>query len=87
MDIPADLLTPAQAAALVGLDAASVRRWVRVGTVRGYRLGGPRGRIRVSRADLLHAVQVQGGDALQTKREHEASVEADRALLRAVGCV
>jgi excisionase family DNA binding protein len=88
MDIPDDLLTTPEAAALVRVHAASIRRWVRTGLMPGYRLRG--GHIRVSRAAVLAMVQVQTHEAVpayQTKREHEAEVAAERELLRRVGAM
>jgi excisionase family DNA binding protein len=85
-----DNLTPAEAAAILRVDPASVRRWVRMGKLAGFQLGGPGGPLRLRRADVLafmRPVVVVDVPALQTRAEHEAGVEADRALLRSVGCV
>ena len=47
---PADLLTPNQAAQLLGVDPASIRRWLKTGRMPGYKIGGG---VRVSKVDVL----------------------------------
>lgn len=59
-EIPGDLRTPKQLARLLGVDATTVRRWLRGGRLRGYKVGG---RWRGSEADargMIRAVTSEG---------------------------
>jgi excisionase family DNA binding protein len=55
VEVPTDLITLADAAALMGCVTLTVRRRISDGTLPGYRFG-PR-LLRVSRADVLALVQ------------------------------
>ncbi len=83
--IPTDLLTPRQAGALLGVDGATVRRWIKAGKLPGFKLVG---RVRVSKADVLALLVQHVPDCKprpQTQAEIEASdAETDR-ILRAPG--
>lgn len=46
-ELPADLRTPKCVARLLGVSVSTVRRWLREGRLRGYRIGG---RCRISEA-------------------------------------
>jgi excisionase family DNA binding protein len=50
MSIPNDLISPNEAAELLGTHPASVRRWLIAGTLPGFQVGT---RWRVSKADVL----------------------------------
>jgi excisionase family DNA binding protein len=84
-NIPNDLVTPNEAAAALKVSAGSIRRWVHVGKLPGFRIGG---RLRVSLADALAAVQVvqpAGGPRPETRSERRRrDAETDR-VLRAAG--
>lgn len=55
---PSSALTPAEAAAELGVSAASVRRWVASGELQAVRLGdGDLARIRIPRAALERFVR------------------------------
>ncbi len=63
-----ELLDIAQAAALLKVSAASLRRWTNSGRLQCFRVGGRRER-RFRRADLLALLQREGGaPAVQTHR-------------------
>lgn len=49
-DVPKDLRTPKKLAKLLDVHVSTVRRWIREGRLRGYRIGG---RHRASEADAM----------------------------------
>lgn len=53
---PDDLRTPKELARILRVDAATVRRWLRAGTLRGWRVGG---RWRGSEADARAMIREQ----------------------------
>lgn len=65
MKLPADVMAPKRAAGVLGLHAATVRRWVREGRVKGYRLTGGRRRwVSVGECRALSAAGRDGGAAV-----------------------
>lgn len=84
--IPEDLVTVQEVAKLLNTSTASVRRWVRVGMMPGFKLGG---QMRISKADALAFLEPVVLDAdrprLTTQAEVIARQKADDAILRAVG--
>lgn len=54
---PTDLLSPAQAAAMLGVHPETLRRWAVKGRIPCYRPGGPGTFPRYRRADLEAAMQ------------------------------
>ena len=80
-----ELLDIAQAAALLKVSAASLRRWTNTGRLQCFRVGGRRER-RFRRADLLALLQRQGGAAAVRTHRHICgfySTDAARAGLAA----
>jgi excisionase family DNA binding protein len=55
-----DMLTTTQAAAMLGVDRATVARWVRLGQLAAVRL--PSGHIRIRRRDLEKLLAEDGGE-------------------------
>lgn len=82
--IPDDLDTPANVAKMLGVSAASIRRWVKTGKLIGYKLGG---QLRVSRADgramLVRVEPTENG--ILTKAEAALKDVHVDAVLRKVG--
>ncbi len=57
-----ELLTPAEAAEVLGITQRSLRKWIAAGTLTAYRLNGKL--IRIKREDLDKLLQpIQAGDA------------------------
>jgi excisionase family DNA binding protein len=56
---PGDLRTPKQLAKLLDVSVSTIRRWIRDGTLTGYRLGG---RWRASQAEALALYRRAGED-------------------------
>ena len=65
---PSEMLTPNQAAELLGTSAASIRRWVKAGTLPAFTIGG---RVRIARSDVLAMVRrvETTGPAIPTRAE------------------
>lgn len=84
--IPTDLTTVAEIAKLLSTSTASVRRWVRVGDLPGFKLGG---QMRISKADALaFLVRVKPDNErphIPTRAEYEARKAADDEILRRAG--
>lgn len=84
--IPTDLTTVAEVAKLLATSTASVRRWVRVGDLPGFKLGG---QMRISKADALafltRVVPDNDRPRLQTRAEYEARKAEDDEILRKAG--
>lgn len=84
--IPADLTTVAEIAKLLQTSTASVRRWVRVGLIPGFQLGG---QLRISKADALafltRVVPDNERPHIPTRAEYLAAQAADDAILRLAG--
>lgn len=47
---PADLLTPEEAAVLLRISGATIRRWIKIGTLPAFKIGT---RLRIAKADVL----------------------------------
>jgi len=80
-----ELLDIAEAAALLKVSAASLRRWTNAGRLRCFRVGGRRER-RFRRADLLALLERQGGAPAPKTHRHICgfySTDAARAGLAA----
>jgi excisionase family DNA binding protein len=72
---PDALLSPAQAATLLGVSPHTVRRWIRRGEVCALRLGdADNGPLRVPISELLERMK-----AARPHGEHEREVEAHHA--------
>lgn len=83
MIVPHDLVGPLDAAILLGVSSASIRRWVHDGKMPGFKVGG---RLRVSKADALAMLQrvAAPGPRLQTRAEvMERERITDETLRRA----
>ena len=82
--IPTDLLTPIEAAKLLGTSSRSVRNWIRFGRLPAFRIGG---RLRICRADALAMFQrvKTPGPMLPTKAESEARARWVDETLKSAG--
>ena len=85
MSVPADLITPKEAAHLAGVHTTTLLAWVRAGKLRGYRRAGSR--YLVSRADVLALItpvevvpEVRGRTAAE--QELAAAMAAERLRRR-----
>lgn len=81
----ASLLTPKQAAEILKVDPASIRRWIRIGALPAYKIGS---RVRVAREDveglLVRAETDEDKPRPLTKREiAREAAETDRILREA----
>ena len=83
---PRDLITPREAARLVGTHLSTVHRWLHSGRLRGWRRAGTR--YLVSRAEVLAVIQPVAVGEVETPRtaaEDAAAAERAREYLRARG--
>lgn len=82
--IPQDLLTPNEAAKVIGTSSATIRRWIRSGALPGFKLGG---HLRVSKADVLGMLKRVQTDRpqLPTKAEADAKAALVDKVLRDAG--
>jgi excisionase family DNA binding protein len=83
--IPTDLISPNEAAKLLGRSPTSIRRWIAVGMIPGFKIGG---QLALSKADVLAMVKqvVPDNNAPRplTKAEFAAKeAEVDRVLREA----
>jgi len=80
--IPDDLITPIEAAKLLGTSSHSIRRWVNRGTLPAFKVGG---RLRISKADALAMIRRVETDRprLRTRAEVEAEEARVDQILRA----
>lgn len=81
--IPTDLLTPAEAAAMLNTSPGTVRRWCKLGWIPAFKIGG---RLRISRADVVamaRRVETRG-PTIPTRAEAESRAAwVDRTLREA----
>lgn len=85
MDVPNDLVTPAEAATIAKVDRQTVYRWIWSGTLPAWRVG--RRKVMVSRSDLFRQMQpakavMPVSQAVRSQR-HKRSM----AYLQAAGLV
>jgi excisionase family DNA binding protein len=84
-DLPADAIGLKEAGRLINLSSGTIRRWIKIGKIAGWRVGWKRF---VSREDVLAQVeqhQATRGQVVQSKSEKRArDTEVDR-VLREVG--
>ena len=81
--LPADAMPVEAAGALIGVTGCTIRRWVKLGRLAGFKVGA---QLRVSREDVLAQVErvvPERGPALQTKAERRARDAEVDAILRA----
>lgn len=76
MHLPDDLVTTEHAARIAAAHVAVIRRLIRKGQLRGYRLAGSR-RWMVSRAELLACWQTSEEDLAQ-RRAHRLETRSER---------
>ena len=82
MALPNDLITPKQAAKLVGVGVSSIYRWIQDGTLRAWQVAGSH--YRVSKAEALGLVrEVQVGEPVRTSREDGEAAAAAMARMAA----
>ncbi len=84
--IPDDLTNVNEIGKLLQTSTASVRRWVRVGQLPGFWLGG---QLRISKADalafLVRVIPDNERPHIPTRAEVKARQEADDEILRRAG--
>ena len=55
-----DLVSPKEAAEMVGMSRSTIYHWIQTGLLPRYKLGtGPFARLRINRADVLKLIRVQ----------------------------